>query len=288
MSIIQASFLSDCLNRKVHFSAILPVDSFYPNASALPYKTVYLLHGYTGSCDGWFAKYPLRNFSMMNNLAIIMPNAENHFYVDDMQRGDMHGELIGQELVDFTRNVFPLSTAREDTIIGGISMGGSGALRNGLKCSDIFGHIISISPAIVTENIADPGYKSSTPTLTRGFFESVFGDLNGITGSNLDIYWLSQELKRSGVEFPSIYIACGANDRLIYETRRFHAHLNELGIVHDFDEAPGTHDELFFEPHLMRGFDRLDLDRLPVMQNPFWVDSAVGDGNTYHQSNAVL
>ena len=273
MAVFEASFLSECLNRKVYFNAILPVDPMIPESFRPPLKTAYLLHGYTGSCDDWFTRHSLGNLSLMNNLAIILPNSENHFYVDDTQRGDLYGEFIGRELVDFTRRVFPLSDKREDTIIGGISMGGYGSLRNGLKYNDVFGHIVAISSALILAEITGgPKFDSSIPGMTRGFYESVFGDLDAATGSDVDIFRLSEKMKDEGAIFPDMYIACGSNDKLVFENRRFHKHLTELGVRHIYAEEPGTHDEHFFEPHLMAGFERLDLDRLPVMQNWLWTD----------------
>jgi len=105
-----------------------------------------------------------------------------------------------------------------------------------------------------------------------GFYESVFGDLSTANQRDVDVFWLSQKMKDEGAEFPDMYIACGANDALVFENRRFHAHLTELGVPHVYKEGPGTHDELFFTPHMMEGFARLDLDRLPEMKNPLWVD----------------
>jgi S-formylglutathione hydrolase FrmB len=272
MAMIQASFFSECLKRKVHFNAILPVDPMFPEMYRPPLKTAYLLHGYTGSCDDWFTRHSLGNLSLRNNLAIILPNAENHFYVDDMQREDMYGEFIGKELVEFTRKVFPLSEKRDDTIIGGISMGGYGSLRNGMKYNDVFGHVVAIAPAIILNEVTGPDFNPSIPGVALGYYESVFGDLKTANERDVSVFWLSKKMKDEGAEFPDIYFACGANDRLVYENRRFHAHLTELGIPHVYEEAPGTHDELFFDPYLMAGFARLDLDRLPVMQNPLWVD----------------
>lgn len=272
MAMIQASFLSECLKRTVHFNAIMPVDPMMPGTVRLPLKTAYLLHGYSGSCDDWFTRHSLGSLSQENNLAIILPDSENHFYVDDMQRGDMYGEYIGRELVEFTRKVFPLSKKREDTTIGGISMGGYGSLRNGMKYNDVFGHIVAISPAIIFDELADPDLRSSIQGTTRGYYESVFGDLSTITERDVDVFWLSRKMKGEGAVFPSIYIACGSNDKLVFENRRFHAHLTELGVPHAYDEGPGTHDGLFFEPHMAEGFSRIDLDRPPVVQNPLWVD----------------
>ena len=272
MAIIQANFLSDCLKRKIHLNAILPVDPMAPWKFRPPLKTAYLLHGYTGSCDDWFTRHSLGRLSQLNNLAIFLPNAENHFYVDDTQRDDMYGEFIGRELVEFTRKIFPLSDDREDTIIGGISMGGYGSLRNGLKYNDVFGHIVAISPAIILNEITGPDFRPTIQGAEIGYYESVFGDLKTAHERDVDIFWLSKKMKDEGLTFPDIYIACGANDVLVYETRRFHDHLTELGVRHVYDEGPGTHDELFFDPHLAAGISRIDLDRLPEFRNPLWVD----------------
>lgn len=82
------------------------------------------------------------------NLAVVMPAGENAFYVDQPSIGAMHGQFIGEELVEITRKMFPLSRKREDTFIGGLSMGGFGALRNGLKYHDTFGAVICLSGAL--------------------------------------------------------------------------------------------------------------------------------------------
>jgi len=243
-----------------------------PGAFRTPLKTAYLLHGYSGSCDDWFTRHSLGRLSQLNNLAIILPNAENHFYVDDMQRGDMYGEFIGRELIEFTRKVFPLSDLRADTIIGGISMGGYGSLRDGMKYNYVFGHVVAISPAIILNEMNAPDFKPKINGMTDGYLESVFGDVSTVTERDVDVFWLSKKMADEGEIFPTIYIACGSNDALVYESRRFHMHLMELGVPHVYDEGPGTHDEDFFEPHLNEGFARLDLDRIPEMCNPLWVD----------------
>ena len=67
-----------------------------------------------------------------------MPAGENSFYVDDEARGHLYGEFIGCELVEHTRQLFHLSEKREDTFIAGLSMGGYGAIRNGLKYHQTF------------------------------------------------------------------------------------------------------------------------------------------------------
>ncbi len=275
MALIQANFTSMCLKRTVPFNAILPVETMSPLIPpiSLPLKTLYLLHGYTGSCMDWFTTAALGELAAANGIAIIMPDAENHFYVDDMNRGDMHGEYIGRELIEFTRQMFPLSQKREDTIIGGISMGGYGALRNGLKYNDVFGHIIAISPAIVTQELGMASDEPNHVGATRGYFESVFGNLAKVNESDMDLNTLVNKLHAENVKFPEIYMACGSNDILVHASRHLDGLMRALGIAHTYEEGPGTHDGLFFNPHLRHGLELLDIDRPPVMPNPFWMDN---------------
>ena len=274
MAQIQASFYSACLDRTVPFNAIVPVDR--PSAlfepPDLPLKTLYLLHGFTGSAMDWFSGTELGELSAQHGLAIVMPDAENHFYVDDMTRGDMYGDYIGRELVEFTRRMFPLSRKRGDTVIGGISMGGYGALRNGMKYSGVFGHIVAISPAIIIQELAGSTDTPNHVGATRGFYESVFGDLGKAAESDVDLHWLANSLHRTGREFPDIYIACGYNDMLVYESRRLDGHLTALGVRHTYEEGHGSHEPAFFNTYLRRALELLPLDRPRALPNPFWVE----------------
>ncbi len=89
------------------------------------------------------------------NLAVVMPvTGENAFYVDQPSIGAMHGQFIGEELVEITRKMFPLSRKKEKTPLSeALSMGGFGALRNGMKYHDTFGAVICLSGALhVLEN----------------------------------------------------------------------------------------------------------------------------------------
>lgn len=273
MAIIQCTFTSMSLHRPVNFTAILPGDTMFPMPGPMkPLKTLYLLHGYTGGSMDWFKSGDIGDLSQMNNLAIIMPEGDNHFYVDDMGRLDMYSQLIGRELVEFTRKVFPLSDKREDTIIGGISMGGFGALINGMRFHDTFGHIVAISPALVKYDIANSTDEPNPVGATRGFFASVFGDLDKYPESENNPAVLAARLKAEGAQFPSIYLACGKNDMLVIPARELHGDLLKLGVAHTYVEGPGSHEPIFFYPHLRHGLSYIDLERVPAFPNPFWID----------------
>ena len=273
MAIIQCSFTSASLKRQVSFTALLPGDAMFPTPGCDgPFKTLYLLHGYTEGAMARFKSSDIGDISQENNLAIIMPNGENHFYVNDIETQDMYSDFIGRELVEFTRRVFPLSREREDTIIGGISMGGFGALINGIRFHDTFGHIVAISPALIKDELKTASDVPNHVGTTRGFFESVFGELEAYDESDMNPAFLAARLKREGAEFPSIYLACGRNDMLCAPARELHGELVRLGVKHAYIEGPGTHEPIFFYPHLRHGLSLIALDRLPAAPNPFWVD----------------
>ncbi|MBR2811022.1 MAG: acetylesterase, partial [Solobacterium sp.] len=117
MALIQMDFRSETLKRAVTVNVILPVERFQG-----PYPTLYLLHGLTDNFNGWLSYTRIRLWAEESGLAVVMPSGENSFYMDILVKdgclGDF-GEFVGRELVDVTREVFPLSRKREDTFLAG-------------------------------------------------------------------------------------------------------------------------------------------------------------------------
>ena len=92
-------------------------------AAKKPFPTLYLLHGMTGSQVGWYGMETLWDLANQYSLAVVMPNGENSFYADSPLTGAFYSTFISRELVEFTRNTFPLSHRREETFIGGLFHG---------------------------------------------------------------------------------------------------------------------------------------------------------------------
>ena len=138
-----------------------------------PYKTLYLLHGLLGNCTDWVMNTNIQRLAEDRNLAVVMPSGENSFYVNQILPNNDFGEYIGRELVEMTRRMFPLSHKREDTFIAGLSMGGFGALRNGLKYHETFGYIAVLSGALQIFEMS-----SEAPGHDLFHEDAVFGDLS--------------------------------------------------------------------------------------------------------------
>lgn len=264
MAQVQVNFISKSLMRTVTFNAIVPVDkvSFDENKKIeqKPLKSLYLLHGGFGNHTDYISGTRIQRWAEENNLAVFMPDGENQFYNDKPERGENYGAYVAQELVDFTRKMFPLSDKREDTFIAGLSMGGYGALINGLKYHDTFGYIGAFSPALMNEDIIVGDPSTQIAGFTPEFYTNVFGNLSQIKGSDKDYYYLIEKLQAEGIELPQIYLPIGFDDFLLESVQKYKKFLDEKGIEITYIEAEGAHEWDFWDKYLKAFLDWLPLD----------------------------
>lgn len=263
MAFLQMNLMSESLMRTVNVNVILPADKFtvpgIPQTDTRPYKTLYLLHGVFGSQIDWINGTNIQRWAEEKDLAVVMPAGENGFYVDREAAHALYGRFVGEELVNMTRKIFPLSAKREDTFIAGLSMGGYGALRNGLKYYKTFGYIAGLSVANIVEGIEQrtddvPGFLAS-----RSFAESFFGDLSKVKNSDRDIKWLAKKLRSEKADLPNIYLACGTEDSLLERSRDLRDWLKGYGFDVTYREAAGGHEWDFWNSQIKQVVDWLPL-----------------------------
>ena len=265
MALIRMDLFSKCLMRTVPVTAVVPVDNTRYEGDPVrpadrPYKTLYLLNGLYGSHIDWVSATGVMMWAQERSLAVIMPSGENRFYVDCAATGEEYGRFIGEELVELTRRMFHLSREREDTYIAGLSMGGYGAMRNGLKYGEIFGCAAALSGAFLMDRL--PTLDNSSPDYTqrRSYYEAVFGDLNRLPGSDADCEALYLRRKEAGLPIPRLYMACGTEDFLIEPNRKYRDFLRKQGADLQYEEGPGIHDFHFWSEYLQHVLDWLPLE----------------------------
>lgn len=239
MPVVDVNFYSASLYRHASYKAIIPTAQLDDYPDGLP--TLYLLHGLHGDETNWLYYTDIVRIAEKYNLAVVLPNGDNSFYVDQIDRRNYYGKLIGEELVRETRKLFPLSPKREHTFIGGLSMGGYGALRNGLKYASIFGAIVAFSSALLQGNIIRRQFQLDHPFAQQDFYEVTFGDIERFDENENNVEVLVKRLKSEGIPFPKLYIACGTDDFLLEPNRAFHRFLDELDIEHTYVESEGAH-----------------------------------------------
>ena len=216
MAIIHMNFRSDCISRSVYPVVFLPDMNGWRDVEP-PYPTLYFLPGYSGGGleTAMFTNFLL--FSMRFGVAVVLADGENSFYTDDEQRGAMFSRYAGEELVEVTRSVLPLSRRREDTYLGGISMGGYGALINGLRFSKTFSRIAMLSPALgFKREDGEPVPDCPSP---KGELMAVFGTWDEYRQSYRDYLYAAEKAAGVPETMPAMFMACGRQDGLIRPAR---------------------------------------------------------------------
>jgi S-formylglutathione hydrolase FrmB len=158
-----------------------------------------------------------------------------------------------------TRKMFRLAPNREDTFIAGLSMGGFGALRNGLKYSETFGYIACLSGAI---HIFE--YPFDEPGRNIIGEDACFGDIHAAAQTDKNPRVAAETLfARGDITFPKVYIACGTEDYLLRANRTFADFLKANGADVTYEEGPGMHDWDFWDTYIQRV-----LEWLPIQKDP--------------------
>jgi len=264
MALLQVNFMSKALMRTVPMNVILPVDKMtfpgMPEREDKPFKTLYLLHGVFGNYTDWVSGTNIQRWAEEKGLVVVMPSGDNMFYVDNPGANNYYGEFIGKELVEVTRKMFHLSNKREDTYIAGLSMGGYGAIRNGLKYHDTFGCIAGLSSAFITDGIEKRTNDVPFFIESRSYAESCFGDLTKVAESDKNPKWLAKKLVEQNTEIPKIYLACGDKDFLLDANRDFYDYLGRLGLDVEFEVGPGAHEWDFWNQYIKKVLDWLPLE----------------------------
>lgn len=265
MAFATINFFSKSLRRNTTINVVLPTDKMLPPGekprAPRPFRTLYLLHGVFGNYTDWIGGTRVQALANAHDLCVVMPSGDNKFYCDSDLSGDHYGAFIGEELVKFTRASFPLSHAREDTYIGGLSMGGFGAIVNGLRNPNTFGRIAAFSSALVKDRILqstdEPGRDLFTQTQYRTMFN--LRDIADFAGSVNDYESLAESLAQSGSPRPSLYLACGEQDFLLPMNVAYRDLLLSLGYTVEWAAWQGGHDWKFWDEAIERALSWLPL-----------------------------
>jgi S-formylglutathione hydrolase FrmB len=233
---------SKLMARELSYRAVLPKD--YKTNPAARYSVVYLLHGLTGHFDNWTDKTKLAEFALGHDFIIITPEGNNGWYTDSVSTAnDKYESYIVQELIPEIDKKFRTIPDREHRAIAGLSMGGYGAIKFGLKYPDKFALVGSFSGALSAASFNEKYAGSIGKSV-----DAIFGPDDSETRKVNDVFGIIKGLTADKIKaIPFIYQSCGTEDFLFQNNRDFVALLNEKKIPHEYREHPGGHDWKFWD-----------------------------------------
>ena len=259
MAFFDCHFFSDTLAMTVSAYVLVPQSSTKQIGSEsgpdrAVYPTLYLLHGLSDDHTIWMRRTSIERYAAAKNIAVVIPAVARSFY-QNMASGPQYWTFVSEELPRLMRQFFPLSAAREDNFVAGLSMGGYGALRLGLARPESFAAAASLSGALdFVGRLRSAGKPGSRVSLA---------EWQGVAGVNLeagegDLYALAERAAHTANR-PALWLDCGTEDELLPDSRDFHAHLDRLDYPHHYEEKPGLHDWRYWDGQIQRVLDWLPL-----------------------------
>ena len=240
MALFDMHYYSNALKMQVELYVILPEvpkSSKEVGAPEGKYKTLYLLHGLSGDHSVWLRRSSIERYADKHSIAVVMPNVARSWYANTAYGAD-YFTFVLDELPTVCRSYFKgMSDLPEDNYVGGLSMGGYGALKLALTHPERYAGCISLSGAL---DITRKG-RSYILEEWQGNFGFGIDSALDLEGGENDLFALLEKRVAEGAKLPSMYIWCGTEDTLLPVNREFSARLNAHGIDHVYEESPGDH-----------------------------------------------
>ena len=231
-------FQSKLINATLPYNVILPTD--YDTSRTTRYPVLYLLHGLTGHYSDWVTRTNIANYASKYRMIVVTPEGNDSWYVDKYE------SYILQELVPDVQKRYRTIEARYGRSIAGLSMGGYGAIKFGLKAPFTFVFAGSMSGAFSITRLSEDQIRKA------GWGDSykVFGAETSETRLGNDLFALIEKLTPArAASLPYFYFDCGTEDSpLIFPSNReLSALMYEKKIAHEFRQLPGDHSWAYWD-----------------------------------------
>lgn len=232
-------FKSELIGKVLPYNALLPPAYFKSNKR---YPVLYLLHGLFGHHDDWITRTNLAEYAASYDVIIVTPEGNDSWYVDSATvPADKYESYILRELIPDVDARFRTIKDKRARGIAGLSMGGYGALKYGLKYPDYFVFAGSLSGALDPANRSDehPGFIWNVlrPSLTVAF-----GAPNSSVRQVNDLHQIARNLTADRIaSLPYLYLDCGLEDGFLATNREFADILVSRKITHQYRQLPGGH-----------------------------------------------
>ena len=244
-SVETVQFPSKLVNTTLPYSVILPPD--YHASRTTRYPVLYLLHGWAGHYTDWLTRTNVADYAAQYRMILVMPEGNNSWYVDSFGvTTDKYETYVLQEVMPDVDRRYRTIQARHGRAIAGLSMGGYGAIKYGLKYPATFVFAASMSGTFgvtgYTQN--EMGGNNWEP------FLRVFGPVGSETRRANDVFEIARDLSTARVaSLPYFYFDCGTEDAAQHfkPNRELSELFVEKKIAHEYRELPGNHSWAYWD-----------------------------------------
>ena len=232
MAFINLKFYSEALGMQTEVYVVIPQKQtngeigVTTKAQDTKYKCLYLLHGLSDDHSIWLRRTSIERYASEYGICVVMPAAAKSFYTD-MKHGMKYYTFIAKELPCVIREFLNVSDKREDNFVAGLSMGGYGALKIGLRECDTFCAAAGLSP--VAELQYDEWHRS--------LFVPIWGENNFIPKED-NLFYLVEK-QNDNPNRPRLYIGIGTKDGLYPGVQRLKEKLEKLDYDFTYRESEG-------------------------------------------------
>ena len=244
---------SRILGRSVPFCVILPPG--YRQNSTRRYPVLYYLHGLGDNeqmflrSGGFDLMQDLWDRHEIGDLVLVTPAGYASFFMNSRDGRFRYDDFFLQEFIPWIESHYRIAARRDSRGIGGISMGGYGALRMAFLHPQMFASVSAQSAALMERLPA----VSVSDSLELGRLR-LLGDVFGSPPDRL--FWdrnnplaIARTADLAGMK---IYFDCGSQDDYGFNAgaQALHDILDSRRIPHEFHLYPGGHNWSYFAAHL--------------------------------------
>jgi S-formylglutathione hydrolase FrmB len=231
----EATLHSEALGRDMPYRVYLPPG--YESSPNRHYPVLYMLHGMGGSYKDWQGLGLFDGASeqiesgAIPPMIIVTPHGDNGYWMDHAGGGPRYGAYVVDDLVTAIDREYRTVASRDARAIGGMSMGGHGALQLSLNHPDTFGIAGAHSLVVRRQDQAFDFFGKGADFRARDPVSLCESKL--ATARNL-----------------TLWIDIGSGDPWAESTMAFNGRLETLGIPHQWHFYAGGHDAAYWQAHL--------------------------------------
>ncbi|MGB9746542.1 MAG: alpha/beta hydrolase [Bacteroidales bacterium] len=257
-------FKSKILRSGISYAVYLPPG--FPSDEK-QYPVLYLFHGYGSQHTTWIANGDLKesvDFFIRNGLlpplVIVMPDAGTSWNINDCKGKYRWEDMFFMEFIPLIEAQYHTSHNPRYRAIGGLSMGGYGAIVLALKHPDVFHVVLGLSAALRT----DEDLLKTDETQWRNNLKPVFSCRTDAPDQRLTTHWqknnpflLLDQIPADTLKQLSFYLDCGKDDYFYTSNKLFASLLEKHSIPYETAIFEGTHSWLYWRYALKRALQHL-------------------------------